>query len=187
MTPKLWQEKPRLSCSDDVLEIVQFGSSLIEDSEPNDVDVAVIFHKIPLKEQLKQAQDIKKQLQKITEKEIHISAYDLYSLLDGSNFAREGIIFYGRSIITGDYFAKRMGLTPRLRIHYSLKDMKKKDKVRFNYALNGKSGSYGLLRKYGGKLLTPGLVEIAPEYEKIFTEAVKEMTENFSLEKVLVV
>ena len=59
--------------------------------------------------------------------------------------------------------------------------------MRFNYLLNGKRGSYGLLRKYGGKIISPGLVETAPENEKIFLEQMKKITKNLSIERTFAV
>ncbi|MBU0760749.1 MAG: hypothetical protein KJ600_06940 [Nanoarchaeota archaeon] len=62
MVKEIWQRKPKLNCSKDVYDVVQFGSSIIEEAEPNDVDIAVIYNKIPLKEQLNQSQILKQQL-----------------------------------------------------------------------------------------------------------------------------
>lgn len=185
MTQKLWQEKLKLSYSADVFDIVQFGSSVIEGKTPRDLDVAVIFQKIPLKEQLNQAQEIKKQLQKISKLPVHISSFDLYSLFDISNFAKENILFYGKSIISKNYFVKKFGLNPKTQIFYSLKNLKKKDKIRFNYMLNGRKGKYGLLRKYGGELLKPGLIEIFPEYKELFVESLKKITSNIKIVNIL--
>ncbi len=185
MMQKLWQKKLKLNYSRDVFDIIQFGSSVIEGKEPNDLDIAVIFQKIPLKEQLKQAQEIKKQLQKITKIPVHINAFDLYTLFDKSNFAKENILFYGKSIILKDYFVKRFGLNPKIQIFYSLRHLEKKEKVRFNYLLNGKKGNYGLLKKHNGRLLKPGLIEIPPEYEKIFRDSIIKISKDFECVKVL--
>jgi len=185
MIQKLWQKKLKLNYSKDVFDIVQFGSSVIEGKEPRDLDVAVIFQKIPLKEQLEQAQEIKKQLQKLTEISIHVSSFDLYTLFDKSNFAKENILFYGKSIISKDYFAKKFGLNPRVHVIYSLKNLEKKEKIRFNYMLNGRKEKYGLLRKYEGRLLNPGLIEIFPEHEVIFVDSIKKIISDFKIRKVL--
>lgn len=184
MMQKLWQGKPKLDYSNDVADVVQFGSSIHSD-KPNDIDIAVIFGKIPIKEQLNQSQEIKKQLQKISEKPVHISSFDFYSLFSSGNFARENIIFNGRSIISGEYFAENFGLTPAVQISYSLKNLNKKDKIRFNYLLNGKKGKYGLLRKFGGKIISPGMIEIAPENQELFISSMKEITDRLSVKKVL--
>ena len=82
MMQKLWQEKLKLSYSENVIDIVQFGSSVLEESEPKDIDIAVIFQKIPLKEQLEERQKIKNQIQKFVDLPIHIESFDFYSLFD---------------------------------------------------------------------------------------------------------
>ncbi|MDP3027063.1 MAG: hypothetical protein Q8N63_05105 [Nanoarchaeota archaeon] len=185
MMQKLWQEKLKLNYSKSVFDIVQFGSSVIEGENPRDLDIAVIFHKIPLKEQLEQAQIIKKQLQKLIEIPIHVSTFDLYSLFESSNFAKENILFYGKSLVSKDYFAKKFGFSPRIQIFYSLKDLKKKDKIRFNYMLNGRKGEYGLLREYKGRLLCPGLIEVFPEHREIFVKSIKKITNSFKIINIL--
>ncbi len=185
MMQKLWLRKLDLSLSKDVFDIIQFGSSVIEDSLPNDLDIAVIFQKIPLKDQLSQGQEIKLQLQKQTKLPIHMTIFDLYSFFDKGNFAKESILIYGKSLISKDYFSIKLGLNPRIQITYSLERLVKKDKVKFHYMLKGKKGNYGLLKKYSGKLLNPGLIEIFPEHEKIFITAIKKLTSAFTVKKIL--
>jgi len=183
--PRKSQEKSELSYDKGiVVDIVRFGSSAIEGNAPNDIDVAVIYQKIPVKEQLNHSQGIKKQLEKKFNLPIHIKSYDLYSLLDRGNFARESILFYGKSIITGDYFSKSFGMIPRLHISYSLSGLEKKGKVRFNYLLNGKGKKYGILRERGGKLLGPGLIEVLPEHENIFVSQMKGITPDIRVKRV---
>lgn len=185
MMQKLWLKKLKLDYSKDVFDIVQFGSSVMEHSLPNDIDVAVIFQKIPLKDQLNQAQEIKKQLQKEADVPIHVKSWDLYSLFDEANFAKEGILFYGKSLVYKDYFVNRFGFKPRIQVSYSLEKLEKKDKVRFHYMLKGKKGEYGLLKKYGGELLKPGLIEIYPEYEEVFAASIKKIVSDFKSKKIL--
>lgn len=185
MTQKLWQKKFKLNYSKDVIDIVQFGSSVMEDSKPNDIDIAVIFEKISLKEQLLQAQNIKKQLQKYTELPVHIKSFDLYSFYNPANFARENILYYGKSLISKDYFAIKLGLKPRIQIFYSLNNLEKKGKVKFHYMLKGKKNKSGLLNKYGGSLLKPGLIEIYPEYEHVFIASIKKLISKYTLKKIL--
>ena len=178
------QRKPKLNYSENVIDIVQFGSSVILNSNPNDVDIAVIFKAIPLKNQLEESQKIKKQLELTFNLPVHIKSYDFYSLFDDNNFAREGILFYGKSIINSKYLSEIFGIVPKLQISYSLKSLEKKDKIRFNYLLNGRGKKYGLLREYEGSLLKPGLIEIKPEQEKIFVERISEITPNFEIKKM---
>lgn len=58
--------------------------------------------------------------------------------------------------------------------------------MRFNYLLSGKKGSYGLLKKYKGKLISPGVIEISPEHEKIFEEKMKKITNKVKVQKIFV-
>ena len=182
---KLWQKKLKLNYSNDVFDIIQFGSSVIESNIPNDLDIAVIFYKIPLKEQLNQAQKIKQQIQEKFDLPVHIKSFDLYLLFDKSNFAKENILIYGKSLISKDYFVKKIGFISKIQIYYSLIDLDKKIKIKFNYLINGRGGSYGLVKKYGGKLLKPGLIEISPEFEKIFIESIKKIISTFEIKKIL--
>lgn len=180
------QKKLELIYSKEVIDIVKFGSSVMEESNPNDIDVAVIYNKIPVKEQLEYSQKIKMQLEKKFNLPIHIKSYDLYSLLDKGNFAKDSIFFYGKSLISSKYFSEFFGLLPRVQINYSLRDLKKKEKVKFNYLLNGKGKKYGLLRKYQGKLLNPGLIEIFPEYERVFINAMNKITSKLEVKKIYI-
>ncbi len=186
MMQKLWLKKLKLNYSENVLDIIQFGSSVLEESEPNDIDIAVIFYQIPLKQQLEERQDIKNQIKKQVELPIHIESFDFYSFFDKGNFARQGILFNGKSLINEKNFAENFGLIPKLRISYILRNLKKKDKVRFNYLLSGKQGNYGLLKKYGGELLYPGFIETLPENENIFLKEMKKITDKLSIERVFV-
>ncbi|MEK6925997.1 MAG: hypothetical protein AABW50_01835 [Nanoarchaeota archaeon] len=185
MTLKLWQKRPKLHFSKDIIDIVQFGSSVIEGKSPNDIDIAVIFNKIPVKDQLNQAQKIKEDLKKIIKIPVHIKAFDFYSLFNKANFSKDNIILYGRSLISGDYFSNYFGFKPKILIKYYLRGLKKKDKVRFNYSLNGKKGKYGMLKNYGGKILSPGLIEIEPEFEEIFINSMKKITAKIEVIKIL--
>ena len=81
MMQKLWQQKLKLSYSKEVIDIVQFGSSVIEGKEYRDIDIVVIFENIPFKEQLNQAYEIKIQLKAFADREIHISQFDLAFLI----------------------------------------------------------------------------------------------------------
>ncbi|HRZ85894.1 MAG TPA: hypothetical protein P5277_03875 [Candidatus Paceibacterota bacterium] len=180
---KLWQKKLKLTYSKEVIDIVQFGSSLFESKKPNDIDIAIIFNKIPVKEQLIEIQKIKKQLEIYSDLPIHIISFDLYSFFDENNFAKNDILFYGLSLISQDFFSKRFDLKPSLQIAYSLLKLKKKDKVRLHYALKGKNKKYGLLNKYHGLLISPGLIEVNPLYEETFVTAIKKITPNIKIKR----
>ncbi|MEM4397514.1 MAG: hypothetical protein QW757_02730 [Candidatus Woesearchaeota archaeon] len=186
---KIWQKKQILNYKEkykEIIDIVQFGSSVIETKEPNDIDIAIFFEKIQIKEQLLVAQKIKTDMQKYSKVILHVKSFDFYSFFDKGNFAREGILFYGKSLLTNDYFAKTFRLIPRIQIYYSFENLEKKEKVRFHYMLKGKKNNSGLLNKYRGVLLKPGLIEINPEHEKVFLDKIKEFSIRLFIKKVLI-
>ena len=184
MTQKLWQKKQKLNYRKEVLDIVQYGSSVIEDKKPNDIDIAIIYSKLNIKEQLEEGQKIKKQIAKKTDLPVHVNNFDLEKFFSSGNFAREDILFNGKSLIYSNDFAKRFNLIPKLKIKYNLSSLEKKEKVKFNYLLNGKKDNYGLIRKYGGKIVSPGIIEIPPEYKNIFLDKMKIITKDISEERV---
>ncbi len=169
-----------------ILDIVQYGSSLTLEKSPNDIDIAVVFRNIPLKQQLEESQKIKSQLEPFFDKQIHIKAYDLDSFFDKGNFAKDSILFYGKSLVYGDYFSALFGILPKIIIKYNLAKFEKKQKIKFNYLLNGKGGEYGLLREYGGRLVAPGVIEIEPRHENIFLEAMKKLSPELIIEKIFI-
>jgi predicted nucleotidyltransferase len=182
---ELLQKNLELKYSKNVLDIVLFGSYLNRDNY-NDIDIAVFFKNLSIKEQLIESQQIKKQLEKLVDKPIHISSYDGNSFFSLSNFAREGILFYGISLLNKKPFSLNFGLEPRIQISYQLKSLEKKDKVSFHYMLKGKSGNYGLLRKHGGKLISPGLIEIFPENETKFIGSIKKYISSYQIKRIFV-
>ena len=50
--------------------------------------------------------------------------------------------------------------------------------------MSGRGGNYGLLKKYGGNLIAPKVIEIEPVYEKVFVDKLKEITERIEVKKI---
>ncbi|MCF7872551.1 hypothetical protein K9L97_05970 [Candidatus Woesearchaeota archaeon] len=182
---KLWLKKLKLNYDAEVLDIVQFGSSVFENSNPNDIDIAVIFNNIPLDNQLKEAQKIKFQIEKKIDLAVHVKSFDMHSFFDKGNFAKEAILVYGKSLISQNNFAEKFNLSPKIRIIYELKHLEKKEKIRFNYLLSGRGNKYGLLKKYGGAIIAPSVLELPPEFENIFIKKLKEYKVKFVISKFL--
>lgn len=167
---------------DQILHIVQFGSSIQMGKEPNDIDIVVIYKTIPLKEQLDISQKIKEELQEQTAIPIHINSATYQTLFDQSNFAKESML-RGIDLETKYFFAKKIGFIPKIHIFYSLQKFEKKDKVRFNYFLHGRKNTHGYLTKEKGSLIKPGFISLNPIYEYEFFNAVEK---SFSFEKKIV-
>lgn len=183
---KLWLKNLTLNYDESVFDIVQFGSSTFESSEPNDIDVAVIFKNTSVKNQMESAQNIKEQLQSKVKIPIHVKSFDLYSFFDKGNFAKENILFNGFSLLNKNEFSLKFGLKPFVNINYDLNKFDKKTKIRFNYLLSGRQGKYGLLKKYGGKIIGPGILQIAPIHEKIFLEKINKFNLDYEVSHIFI-
>lgn len=183
---KLWQKNLELKFSNSVIDIVQYGSSIIEGSKPNDIDICVFYiPNIKLEKQLEESQKIKVQIKKIIDLPIDIKSFTLNGFFESSNFAKESILLYGVSLVTKNQFVDSLGLKSRIQIKYNLSKLEKKDKIRLNYYFSGKKKN-GFLDKIGGKIISPGLIEILPEYENIILDKIKEFTKDFEIKKILV-
>ena len=91
----------------------------------------------------------------------------------------------GKSLITNNSFSEKLGLIPKTQISYELKNLEKKEKIRFHYLLQGKKETPGLLQKEGGKLIKPGLIEIPPEKTKIFLKKMNKITDKIKVKNIL--
>ncbi|MFT4326499.1 MAG: hypothetical protein ACMXYK_03290 [Candidatus Woesearchaeota archaeon] len=166
-----------------VLDIIQYGSSIQYGIEPKDIDIAVLCKEIPLKEQLNLQQEIKTFFEKQSAIPIHIKTFTLYSLFSEGNFAKQSIVL-GISLYTHDFFMNKYGFQPTLKVTYSLKGLEKKDKVTFNYFLQHKNK--GFLTISQGHIVSPGTIEFNPCYEKYFLEKVPSKI-SFDIQKNLMI
>lgn len=70
-------------------------------------------------------------------------------------FLNQVILLNGFSLISHKKFSERFSLIPKTQILYKLDHLDKKEKIKFNYLLQGRKGIKGLLEKEGGILLKP--------------------------------
>src|SRR3989344_822837 len=111
---------------------------------------------------------------------------NVFDIIQFGSSTRENNLFHGISLIDKKFFSEKLRFIPKIQIYYSLERMGKNEKIKFNYMLSGRGGKYGLLKKYNGNLIRPGLVEISPNYENIFIEKISALTKKFRIKKVLV-
>src|SRR3989338_1336464 len=108
---KKWAKKE--SIHKDIFDIVLFGSYAKGKARPNDLDIAVIFKTLPLKERLLVVQELKRKLTlaiKNTVKgdiKIDMKGILWQELFEYSFFGRTGIIWEGISLLTGKLFAEK--------------------------------------------------------------------------------
>ena len=165
-----------------IFDIVLYGSALKGADSPHDLDIAVIFRSGTLSQRLLKIQYLKKKI-KLSQK-IDIKGILLEELFQESFFARSGIFFEGISIFTGKPFAYKIGFVGRTLFNYTLRDKSHAQKVKFNYLLSGRDGT-GLIKKFDGKHLGPGIVLIPSPHCLKFEEILKRNQIKYSKNNIL--
>ena len=163
-----------------IFDIVIFGSAVKGKSRPNDIDIMVIFREGKLKERLNQIQKIKKKI-KI---KVDLKGILWEELFQKEFFGRTGIFLEGISLFDGQSFSKKIGFLPSVIFLYNLKDKTHNEKVKFNYLLSGR-GTQGMVKRLGGKHLSPGVIEIPIKNSSEFEEILKDNGIKYSKREVL--
>ena len=166
-----------------IFDIVLYGSAMKGASSPNDLDIIVIFREGTLSERLSKIQSLKQKI-KLSQK-IDIKGILLGELFQESFFARSGIFFEGISIFTGKPFAYKIGFVGRTLFSYTLRDKSHAQKVKFDYLLSGRGG-IGLIKKFDGKHLGPGIVLIPSRHCLKFEEIMKRNQIEYSKNNILI-
>lgn len=154
-------------------DIILFGSSARGKENPRDWDILVLFEK----EIDKTAEySVRKELEE-DYTNISIISKTEKSILEESFDAREGILFEGKSLVSGKRFAQRYGFLSFGAFKYNFEGWSKLKKTKFYYALNGRGKENGIARQLDCVKLSDSLI-LAP-LEKI--EKFKEFLDGWKI------
>lgn len=154
----------------EIFDIVLYGSAVKGKIKPADLDIVVIFRYGTLKERLDKIQEIKRRIK--TKVNVDIKGIVWEELFQEEFFARSGIFLEGISLFSGEPFSKKIGYNSKVLFFYDLRKKNHKEKVKFNYLLNGRKGE-GILKKINALRLTPGVIEVSVEHCLEFEEILK--------------
>ncbi len=167
----------------DIFDIVLFGSYTKGKKNPSDIDLAIIFKSLPLKDRLIFIQEMKKKLPQNIKYDF--KGILLTELFDPAFFGRTGIVWEGLSLFNNRPFAQRMGFLPKALFIYDLKDKSHTEKVKINYILKGRKRE-GMIQKLKGKHEAPGVVEIPFNNVLEFEDILKKQNIQFQRKNILV-
>ncbi|MBI4155537.1 nucleotidyltransferase domain-containing protein [Candidatus Woesearchaeota archaeon] len=128
---------------EEISDIIVFGSLLRGKTQPQDIDIMLIFKK---KVDKNVEFNLRYLLEKI-DKRISISSVSLDNLKKASFVAREGYLFEGFSLINQDFIANQYGFSSFSLFLTTTKDMSNSERVKYYYALNGRRASEGIIKK----------------------------------------
>ena len=121
--------------SEEILDIIIFGSSVRNKEKPNDIDIAVIYKN---KSNIETSYELKKEFRK-EGFEVQILDLTYFKLIEGSYIASEGIISDGYSLVYDKFLSEGLGYINFYLFRYDLKGLTKSQRMRFYYSLYGRN------------------------------------------------
>jgi predicted nucleotidyltransferase len=170
--------------SEDIFDIVVFGSLVKGSLEPRDIDIMVIFLEGSLKERLDTIQEIKSRLKGKISAAIDIKQCQLKDLFSAEFMARTGIFIEGVSVFHNKKFCQTLGFDSYTIFWYDLKELIHTQKVKFNYILAGRNQK-GIIELLNGTRLASGVVKIPIEHSLEFEEVLKNNKVNYNKKNIL--
>lgn len=157
--------------SQEILDILLFGSTVKGKDKPKDLDILILFKN---KENLNITQELKMELQKFNP-EITIKTWDS---LRTSNFqAREAFLSESFSLIEQEYLSKTLGFQNITLFKYELKGLTLSKRVSFQYALYGRDKKSGIIKELSLTKFSDSVILCPVEN----TEKLKEFFKNWNL------
>lgn len=130
-----------------VVDIVLFGSAIKGKSNPNDIDLCIVFRdKVDV--------NIVKEVELMVGDEFHVSSLVVDNFFTNVHTLAKTIFFEGKSILTNTNLSESLGLSGWLLYSYNLPKEDHSRKVRFVYLLRGRKNDNGLVKRWGGEFIS---------------------------------
>lgn len=131
----------------ELADIVVFGSIVRGKSNPNDIDVCLIFRN-------KADLNIIKKVQAILGDNYHIISLTVDNFFTNPHSLAKTLLLEGESLITGKKFADVFSLKAKVIYYYDISKEEASKKVRFVYLLRGRVSSNGLVKELNGEFIS---------------------------------
>lgn len=164
--------------TEDIVDVILFGSSVKEKLHPKDIDIAIIFRDSIERELLKKFQD------GLGEK-YHISSVVVDQFFTKPHSLAKTLLYEGVSLITNKKISDNFDLQPYTLYIYDLTREKPSKKVRFVYLLKGRAKSKGLIEEFRGKYISTSSFIIPVEKDEEILEIFKKWGIKFYRKKLL--
>jgi len=162
-----------------IMDIVLFGSMAKNKFKPTDIDIAIILKNTKEPEIL----NLREKFEKHFDREIHLNLIIIETILGNSLF--KILIDEGISLIDNKPLHQKLGYESGAIFSLNLTKLEKSKKVLFSYALHGKKGREGMLKKMDGKEIGRAVVFIPVKYLDDFKEFLEIWNIDFYMMKIL--
>lgn len=162
----------------DIIDVAVFGSAVKDKSEPNDIDIAIVFRNDVDRELLKKFQE------RLGEK-FHISSLVADNFFTKPHSLAKTLLFEGMSLVSNKKLADAFGLNPFTLYTYELKKEDSSKKVRFVYLLKGRAKGEGIVDKFKGSYISPSSFIIPVGKDEEMLEIFKKWGVKFYRKKIM--
>jgi len=172
--------------SEDVFDIVVYGSIIKGKEKVNDIDIALILKKKKkLNKKLKLAESFKRKLD-FLKADVDVKVIDIIDLLDPTFIARQPIIAEGFSLIKKKFLHELFGFSASVLFTYSLNKLTYSKKKMLYYALKGRRNQKGLLELRKGKQISNCVIEVPLEHSQEFKNLFNQHNIEFKTKNILI-
>lgn len=175
------KSKKLIEKNKDLIDIVLYGSIVKGRESLTDIDLMLIFFKRSLKERSDIAYEFKSSLEI---ENIDVKTMNLEDFFNTEFLARQGLLTEGISLVDNKNLSERFGFNSFALFSYSLKNLSHNEKVKFNYALNGRT-TIGVLKRLEGKGIGLAVLLIPIKNKSIFEDFLKKWNVKYEAKEVL--
>ncbi len=168
----------------DIIDIVLYGSLVKGKIKSRDIDIMVIFLNTELKTRLEIIQELKRQL-RVSLENVDVKSMNFSDFFDPTFLARQGILIEGISLIDKKSLAEKLGFKSYAIFTYNLANLSHTEKIKFNYALNGRKGT-GVLQNLKGMSLGKGVVQVPITTSLTFEEFLEKWNIQYKIKHALI-
>jgi len=153
---------------ENVLDLILFGSSIKGKSEPNDIDIIIIYSK-KSKDNEESTYNLKKEFGAI-DKKIELIEKDYEELFSPTFVAREAFISEGFSIKRKEFISKTLGYSSFVLFKYALRNLNASRRMQFYYSLYGRGKEEGMLKKNNAHKFSNEVILSSVQNSEIFKD-----------------
>ena len=139
----------------ELIDIILFGSVGKGKEKPNDIDILILFKK---KINYEIVQILRRSLERKVDLKVEVTPKTYAQLFQKEFIAKEGLLENGFSLIYNVSFAEGLGYISKYLFTYKLEGKSKSERMRFYYALYGRSKGEGVLKRFKAEKYTDTVI-----------------------------
>ncbi len=166
-----------------LVDLILFGSALKGKAKPGDIDLIALFRD----HDPEKIESILYQIRKNGEEQgldLHVEPIIVDYMFDQKVYPL--LLHEGFSIRCSEFIHQKLNLQPFMLITYQLEGKNASDKVRFSYALYGRTKGEGLLNKIKGKVVGKGSILIPVSHQETIKMFFKQWEVTYNEQRMFI-